>query len=199
LEGKFALFWFIILVIGSYLVGSIPFGYLMGRLRGVDLRHHGSGNIGTTNAFRVLGRQLGMLVFFCDAAKGFFPALIGAHHDPAWGVAAGLAAVVGHNWSVFLGFRGGRGAATGMGVALALITKEIFLALIIWLLVVSTTGYVSLGSIIATLSVPVIALIFNVPFIYFIFVISAVIMIVIKHLPNIRRLRNGTENRMRIW
>ena len=123
------MFWFIVLVIGSYLVGSIPCGYLMGKLRGVDLRRHGSGNIGTTNAFRVLGKQLGMLVFCCDAAKGFFPALIGAHHAPFWGVAAGLAAVVGHNWSVFLGFRGGRGVATGMGVALALVTKVIVIGL----------------------------------------------------------------------
>lgn len=193
------MFWFILLVIGSYLVGSIPCGYLLGKSRGVDLRRQGSGNIGTTNAFRVLGKQLGMAVFFCDAAKGFFPALIGAHHAPAWGVAAGLAAVVGHNWSVFLGFRGGRGGATGMGVALALVTKAIFVAMIIWLLVITMTGYVSLGSIIAALSVLVIALFFNVQFIYFIFLVPAVAMIVIKHLPNIRRLRNGTENRMRIW
>jgi glycerol-3-phosphate acyltransferase PlsY len=171
----------------------------MGKTRGVDLRLHGSGNIGTTNAFRVLGKQSGMVVFLCDAAKGFFPALIGAHHAPFWGVAAGLAAVVGHNWSIFLGFRGGRGAATGMGVALALVTRAIFVALIIWLLVITTTGYISLGSIIAALSVPVIAIFFNVQFIYFLFVIPAVAMIVIKHLPNIRRLRNGTENRMRIW
>lgn len=193
------MFGFIVLVIGSYLVGSIPFGYLLGRLKGVDLRQHGSGNIGTTNAFRILGKQLGTTVLFLDAAKGFFPAMIGAQHSPAWGVAAGLAAVVGHNWSVFLGFRGGRGAATGMGVALALITKVIIIALVIWLLVVSITGYISLGSILASLSVPVIALIFNVPFVYYIFVLPAVIMIVVKHLPNIRRLLNGTENRMRIW
>ena len=193
------MFWFIILVIGSYLVGSIPFGYILGRLKGVDLRQHGSGNIGTTNAFRVLGKQLGMLVFCCDAAKGFFPALIGAHHAPAWGVAAGLAAVVGHNWSVFLGFRGGRGAATGMGVALALITKVIIVGFIVWLLVILTTGYVSLGSILASLSVPVIALIFGVQPVYYIFIVPAVAMIVFRHLPNIRRLRNGTEPRVRIW
>ena len=193
------MFWFIVLVVGSYLVGSIPFGYLMGKSRGVDLRRHGSGNIGTTNAFRVLGKQSGTVVFFCDAAKGFFPALIGAHHAPAWGVAAGLAAVVGHNWSVFLGFRGGRGAATGMGVALALVTKVIFVAMVIWLLVITVTGYVSLGTIVATLSVLVIALLFKAPFIYFVFIVPAATMVVIKHLPNIRRLRNGTENRMRIW
>jgi glycerol-3-phosphate acyltransferase PlsY len=188
-----------LLVIGSYLVGSIPCGYLMGKSRGVDLRRHGSGNIGTTNAFRVLGKQPGMMVFFCDAAKGFFPALIGAHHAPVWGAAAGLAAVVGHNWSIFLGFRGGRGAATAMGVALALATKVILVALIIWLLVITTTGYVSLGSIIAALAAPVIALLFNVQFVYFLFIIPAVSMVVLKHRPNIRRLRNGTENRMHIW
>jgi glycerol-3-phosphate acyltransferase PlsY len=193
------LFWFIVLIIGSYLVGSIPFGYLMGMSRGVDLRRHGSGNIGTTNAFRVLGKQPGAVVFFFDAAKGFFPALIGAQHAPFWGVAAGLAAVIGHNWSIFLGFRGGKGAATGMGVALALVTRTILVALIIWLLVITMTGYVSLGSIIAALSALVIALFFSVQFVYFLFLVPAVIMIIFKHRSNIRRLRNGTENRMRIW
>jgi glycerol-3-phosphate acyltransferase PlsY len=86
-----------------------------------------------------------------------------------------------------------------MGVALALAFKVIFVGMIIWLLVIATTGYVSLGSIIACLAVPVIALFFNVQIVYFIFFVPAVLMIVIKHLPNIRRLRNGTENRMRIW
>jgi glycerol-3-phosphate acyltransferase PlsY len=86
-----------------------------------------------------------------------------------------------------------------MGVALALVTKVIFVAMVIWLLVITVTGYVSLGTIVASLSVLVIALLFKAPFIYFVFIVPAVTMVVIKHLPNIRRLRNGTENRMRIW
>jgi glycerol-3-phosphate acyltransferase PlsY len=189
----------VVLIIVSYLVGSIPFGYLAGRLKGIDLRRHGSGNIGTTNAFRVLGRWSGILVFFFDASKGFFPALIGSHHAPFWGVAAGLAAVVGHNWSVFLGFRGGRGAATGMGASLAMFTRATIVSVLFWLLVILTTGYVSLGSILGAISVPVMTLIFGVPPIYYLFSLPTVAMIVIRHLPNIRRLQNGTEPRIRIW
>lgn len=190
------MFW---LVLGSYLFGAIPFGYLMGRMKKVDLRRQGSGNIGATNAFRVLGRQLGFVVFFCDVAKGFIPALVGASFTPGWGVAAGLAAVAGHNWSVFLGFRGGRGVAAGTGVALALMPKAVLVAFAIWASVVFISGYVSLASIIAVLSLPFVALAFHAPWIYFAFAIPAPIFIVARHLPNIRRLLNGTEPRMRFW
>lgn len=190
------MFW---LILGSYLFGSIPFGFLIGRMKKVDLRRHGSGNIGATNAFRVLGRQLGFVVFFCDVAKGFIPALIGASFAPGWGVAAGLAAVAGHNWSIFLGFRGGRGVATAAGVALALIPKAALVALAIWAIIVFISGYVSLASIIAVASVPIVALAFHAPWIYFVFAIPAPVFIVVRHLPNIRRLLNGTEPRMRFW
>lgn len=190
------MFW---LILGSYLFGSIPCGYLLGRLRGIDLRQYGSGNIGATNAFRVLGKQLGLLVFGCDVIKGLLPALLGVHFGPGWGVVAGLAAVAGHNWSIFLGFRGGRGVATGAGVVLALMPKVVILAFIIWAIVVYATGYVSLASIIAALSVPVIALFLHAPWIYFAFAIPAPIFIVVRHLPNMHRLQNGTEPRMRFW
>ncbi|NPV28628.1 MAG: glycerol-3-phosphate 1-O-acyltransferase PlsY [Firmicutes bacterium] len=190
----------VFLLAGSYLLGAVPFGYLFGRLKGIDLRSHGSGNIGTTNAFRVLGRKMGILVFFCDLIKGLIPALLGKTLlGPGWGVAAGLAAVIGHNWSVFLGFKGGRGVATGAGVVLALMPEVILLAFGIWVAVVLLTGYVSLGSIVASLSVPLVALFFREPWIYFLFAIPAPLFIVFKHLPNIRRLQKGTEPRIRFW
>lgn len=190
----------IFLLAGSYLLGAVPFGYLFGRLKGIDLRSHGSGNIGTTNAFRVLGRKMGILVFLCDLIKGLIPALLGkVLLGPGWGVAAGLAAVIGHNWSVFLGFKGGRGVATGAGVVLALMPEVILLAFGIWVAVVLLTGYVSLGSIVASLSVPLVALFFREPWIYFLFAIPAPLFIVFKHLPNIRRLQKGTEPRIRFW
>jgi glycerol-3-phosphate acyltransferase PlsY len=208
-EGNCLLWQFLLLIIGGYLIGSIPCGYLLGRLKGVDLLQTGSGNIGATNAFRVLGRPLGFVVFFCDIAKGFIPALIGNGFGPMWGVAGlagvatGLAAVVGHNWSVYLAFRGGRGAATGAGVVLALMPRVIALSLILWALIIILTGYVSLASVIATLSVPAFALIFrltwNVQWVYFIYVVPAATMIILRHLPNMRRLWNGTEPRMRFW
>jgi len=191
---------FLGLLLGSYLMGALPFGYLFGKLRGIDLRAHGSGNIGTTNAFRVLGQKAGIIVFLCDLAKGLIPALLGKIFlGPGWGAAAGLLAVIGHNWSVFLRFRGGRGVATAAGAVLALMPKVILLAFGIWVVVVFLLGYISLGSIIASLSVPVIALIFREPWIYFLFIVPALIFIVFKHLPNIRRLRRGTERRIRFW
>jgi glycerol-3-phosphate acyltransferase PlsY len=190
----------VLMLLICYLIGSIPCGYLIGRRKSVDLRSRGSGNIGATNAFRILGPELGLLVLFCDVAKGFIPVLIVNNiFGPAWGVGAGLAAMVGHNWSVFLGFRGGRGVATGAGVLIALMPWVVFIAFIVWVLVVLISGYVSLGSIIAAIAVPIIALILRVPWVYFIFAVPVPILVVIRHLPNIRRLQAGTESRIRFW
>lgn len=191
---------FLFMILLSYLAGAIPFGYLVGRSRGLDIRNYGSGNIGTTNAFRVFGPALGSLVFVCDVAKGALPVLLAETlGGPAWGVIAGLAAIIGHNWSIFLGFSGGRGVATGAGVALALIPKVVVIAFGIWFLVVLISGYVSLGSIIASLAVPVIALLLRVPAIIYLFAIPAPLFILYRHRPNIERLKKGTEPRLKIW
>ena len=174
--------------------------YLIGKKNNVDKRRYGSGNIGATNAFRVLGTQVGLLVLFCDALKGFLPVLIVNNiYGPYWGVAAGFAALIGHNWSIFLGFRGGRGVATGAGILIALMPGVVVIAFVVWIIVVLISGYVSLGSIIAALAVPIIALFLHIPWVYFIFAIPAPILVVIRHLPNIRRLKMGTENRISFW
>lgn len=189
-----------LLILGSYLIGSIPCGLLIGRWRNLDLRRYGSGNIGATNAFRILGPYLGFLVFFLDAAKGFLPvAIMNYFFGPGWAVMAGLAAIVGHNWSIFLGFSGGRGVATGAGVLLALMPQVVLVAFLIWVVVVLIFGYISLGSVIAALAVPVIALFFHVPAVYFVFAIPAPLFVVYRHLPNIRRLRDGTEPKIHFW
>ncbi|HHV35659.1 MAG TPA: glycerol-3-phosphate 1-O-acyltransferase PlsY [Syntrophomonadaceae bacterium] len=192
--------YFILMVFICYLIGSIPCGYMIGRRNRVDLRRHGSGNIGATNAFRILGPEVGLLVLLCDVAKGFIPVLIVNNiFGPSWGVGAGLAAIVGHNWSVFLGFRGGRGVATGAGVLIALMPGVVLIAFVVWVLVVLVSGYVSLGSIIGAVAVPIIALILRVPWVYFIFAVPAPILVIVRHLPNIRRLQDGTESRIRFW
>ncbi|HAA89494.1 MAG: Glycerol-3-phosphate acyltransferase [Thermoanaerobacterales bacterium 50_218] len=189
-----------LLLLASYLVGSIPFGFLFGKLKGVDLRERGSGNIGATNAFRVLGRKLGVVVFLCDFLKGMIPALLGKlWGGPGWGAAAGIAAVVGHNWSVFLGFRGGRGVSTSAGVLVALTPKVILAALGTWLGVLLLTGYVSLSSITAALLAPVYAFLLRESPIYYFFIIPASLFIFLRHLPNIRRLLRGIEPRVRFW
>ncbi len=191
---------FILMLLICYLVGAIPCGYLVGKKNNIDLRSRGSGNVGATNAFRLLGPQLGLTVLLLDLAKGFLPVLIvNLYFGPGWAVAAGLAAIVGHSWSIFLGFRGGKGVATGAGVLIALMPWVVLIAFIIWLLVILLSGYVSLGSIIGAIAVAILALFFKVPGIYFLFVIPAVVLVIVRHLPNIRRLQMGTESRVRFW
>src|SRR5207248_280320 len=147
------------LAVGAYLLGSVPFGYLVGRARGVDLLALGSRNIGATNAGRVLGARWGVLVFFLDAAKGALPVLAAraaasAVGEPfeALGVTAGVAAFLGHLFPLYLGFRGGKGVATGAGVVAVLLPLPTLAALLLWLLVAVTTRYVSLASLLAALA-----------------------------------------------
>src|SRR5215475_5384529 len=137
----------------SYLVGAIPFGYLVARGRGVDILKQGSGNIGATNVGRVLGRPFGVLVFALDFAKGAVPVVLarnfaGDYADSSWlEVGAGLAAFLGHLFPVYLGFRGGKGVATGAGVVAVLVPLPFLAALVAWILVLAGWRYVSLASV----------------------------------------------------
>jgi acyl-phosphate glycerol 3-phosphate acyltransferase len=136
----------------SYLIGSVPFGYLVGRWRGVDVLTAGSGNIGATNVGRLLGRPFGILVFVLDFLKGALPVLLAMIADPyangpspaIAGVIAGIAAFLGHLFPLFLGFRGGKGVATGAGIVLVLLPLPTLAALFFWLTIASATRYVSL-------------------------------------------------------
>src|SRR5437868_4272502 len=141
----------------SYLVGAVPFGYLVARWRGVDIFKAGSGNIGATNVGRVLGRKFGLLVFFLDCLKGAVPTLaatIPEHHVPrdVAGVTAGLSAFLGHLFPVYLRYRGGKGVATGAGVVCVLVPLPAVAALFTWLVVVSASHTVSLASLTAALA-----------------------------------------------
>lgn len=187
-------------LLGSYLVGSIPCGYLLGKSQGIDITTQGSGNIGATNALRLFGWQMGLLVLFCDMLKGFIPTVIVKEiFGPGWGGAAGLLVVVGHTWSVFLRLRGGRGAAATAGVLFALLPGLAAISMTIWAIVIALSGYVSLGSIVAASCAPVVALFLHEPWTYFIFLIPAVAIVILRHLPNIKRLRRGTESRIRLF
>src|SRR5439155_15374616 len=143
----------------GYLIGAIPFGYLVARSRGVDIFQHGSGNIGATNVGRILGRRFGILVFLLDFAKGAVPAGLGlavAHwlgiEPPAVvGVAGGLAAFLGHLFPIYLGFRGGKGVATGAGVVVVLLPVPAAAAVLTWILFIAAFRYVSLASLAAAL------------------------------------------------
>lgn len=187
----------------AYVAGSIPFAHLAGKAKGVDLRTQGSGNLGATNVFRVLGWKIGIAVFLADAAKGalpvlFLPPRIESPRDPVfWAIAVGVAAIAGHVRPLFLRFRkGGKGVATAAGVFLALAPVPMLISFAVFVAVVLATGYVSLGSLIAAVLLPTLLAVtegVQSPK----FIVSAVIATFVfwTHRANIGRLRRGTENR----
>lgn len=188
-------------LVGSYLVGAIPTSFLAGKLlRGIDLREHGSKNLGATNVYRVLGAKVAVPVGLFDLFKGMVPVLwIAPALGPEWAswpLLCGIAAILGHVFSAFVGFKGGKGVATAGGVVLALAPWPIVICLGIWATVTFSTGYVSLGSITAALAYP--GLVYWItpaqrPFIVVHVAIS--LALVWFHRANIGRLRAGTENR----
>lgn len=191
-------------VVLSYLSGSIPAAWLAGRWAGVDLRAHGSGNLGATNVLRVLGPGIGALVFAVDIAKGalpvrLLPPMTAASGDAAtWmAVACGVAAIVGHIRPVFLGFgKGGKGVATACGVFLALAPLQTLLTLLIFTVVVLSSGYVSLSSLTGALALPVLLAV-SVGYRSPLFLVAVVtgVFVFWTHRANIKRLREGTEYR----
>ena len=186
--------------VASYLIGSIPNGLIFGKLFwGVDLREHGSHNIGATNAWRTLGKGPGFLIFFLDFLKGACGVYLGSLTDssPTSLVLGGLMAIVGHSCSLFLRFKGGKGVATGLGVIAMLMPKTTILIFLLWFLLVYFTGYVSLGSVVAASFVPFLAWWGHEPEAYIVFGITAAIFVIYRHKTNIQRLLAGTESKIK--
>lgn len=183
----------------AYGLGSVPTSYVVGRLRGTDLREHGSGNLGATNVYRVLGAAAAAPVVVVDVVKGFVPAAMFPGWDGTTGaglaVAYGLAAIAGHVWPFTLRFRGGKGVATGAGVLLALAPLTTLIALLVWVGIVSLTRYVSVGSIATATLVPLLALGFDAPPATVWFCAIVAVFVWWTHRENIRRLLAGTEHR----
>lgn len=219
----------------AFLLGSIPFGLLIARAKGIDIRAHGSGNIGATNVLRVMGKPYGISCLLLDALKGFLPVALAGNLiqisgraiqvpigglDPSWmtvvpvdqaltaqmiHILTALCAVLGHNYSPWVGFKGGKGIATSAGVLLGLMPFAVLILLAIWLLLFLTTRYVSVASIGASVSLPFLTLwgswhhgriqdgTWNKPLLVFSVVIA--VLAVWKHRANLSRLRNGTELR----
>jgi len=187
---------YLLILILSYVIGSIPNGLIVGKMLGdVDLRQFGSKNIGATNAFRVLGPWPALLVFLTDAAKGVAGVYLGQFlvGSPLALLAGGIAAIAGHNWSVFLGFKGGRGVATGLGVIAVLSPKVTLIVFLVWALIVYFTRYVSLGSIVAAALVPILMLFLGEIYEFLIFGLIAALFVIVRHKPNIERLLKGEE------
>jgi glycerol-3-phosphate acyltransferase PlsY len=188
-------------LIASYLLGAVPTSYLAGRLfRGIDLREHGSRNLGATNLYRVLGWRYAVPVGLLDAAKGLVPVLVFAPRvssSEVFALICGLAAVVGHVFSVFVGFKGGKGVATAAGVMLGLTPAALGVAVLVWAALVYLTGYVSVGSIAAAAIFPLAVYVLEPPdqpaMLWLDIAVAAAI--VWLHRANIQRLFKGTENR----
>lgn len=181
-------------VIISYMIGSIPLGYILARYRGVDITKHGSGNIGATNVWRTLGPVPGILVLAGDALKGIAAVYIG-RQTGVEGVEllAGMAALVGHSWSLYLKFKGGKIIATGAGVLLALWPITFLIAVGVFLGTLAISRYVSLSSMMAAISVPLVFYFTGADTFYFIFGIFVCLFAIYKHTPNIKKIIQGTE------
>ncbi len=190
----------IIIVVLAYLIGSIPTGLLLAKaFGGVDIREAGSGNIGATNVYRTLGRKVGLLTLVGDCLKGVVPVVAAEclHLPDLWIAAVGLAAFLGHVYTVFLGFKGGKGVATALGVFLAASPISVSAALVIFALVLYKWRFVSLASIAAAAFMPLlVTLIAKKPEMVAMSIVIA-IMVIYKHKENIKRLRAGTENKFR--
>ncbi len=197
---------FVLALAASYLVGSIPFGLLLGKAKGVDVREHGSRNIGATNVWRVRGKALGLTAFALDFLKGLLPALLFWRLSPGWPappygpILCGAAAVLGHTFPVWLKFKGGKGVATSAGFMAGVMWLPFVIALAVFVAVVAWSRYISLGSMLASVALVIAAILFtpypltiNLP----LTVLSVLLcfLIIIRHRNNIERIRNGTENR----
>ena len=215
---------FIISLLAAYLIGSLPFGFWIAKLKGIDIRDHGSGNIGATNVFRNLGPRYGVLVLILDIAKGLLPVLIGSSVilekipiDPAVVndkealegfvyVTLAISTIIGHNYTFWLGFKGGKGIATSAGALIPFLPEVLLGSFIIWIVVFFTSRYVALASIFSALSLPVLTYLLDHNYIFpdinssppvLLFGVLAGLMALWRHKSNIQRIIKGEEDKFR--
>ena len=184
----------IVYAILAYLIGSIPSGLIIGKtLFNTDVRQYGSKNIGATNTYRVIGLKAALPVFLCDALKGAAGVVLLSSYGPMYMILGGILAMMGHNWSIFLGFKGGRGVATGLGVLIALSPLVALIAFLVWGVIVYFTKLVSLGSIIAAALVPILMYFTGESYWFVGFGALAALFVIVRHWDNIKRLLAGNE------
>jgi glycerol-3-phosphate acyltransferase PlsY len=200
---------YILTLLIAYLLGSIPTGFLVGKARGVDVRTAGSGNIGATNVFRILGKTAGAFVLLADAAKGWVAVYVVARFFASWGsvgtgsqtiewfkLSAGVAAILGHNYTCWLRFKGGKGIATSAGVLVGLVPAALLIVLVIWVVVFALSRYVSLASICAAFALPFAVWLLGRSLTLIVVTGALAALAIYKHKANIKRLIKGTENRI---
>jgi glycerol-3-phosphate acyltransferase PlsY len=194
-------------MVAAYLLGSIPTGFLVARAKGIDIRTVGSGNIGATNAFRVLGKPAGAFVLIIDGLKGYVAAAwmcdlllrvlqVPTEQTETFRIVAGISAVLGHNYTCWLRFKGGKGIATTAGVYFALAPLSVTIALVTWIVVALFSRYVSVASIAAAIALPAAVWITSGNVLLGIVTTALGLLAILKHRKNIQRLMNGTENRI---
>ena len=187
-----------LLLLAAYLIGAFPSSYVVAKLaRGIDLRQHGSGNLGATNAYRVLGWKAATPVFILDILKGWLPTYLFPRIDGSdaweWTLAYGAMAIIGHVFSVYVRFKGGKGVATGTGVFLALTPLAVLIGLVVWVTLVFITGTVSIGSIAAAAVLPVAVAIFDARRLVLVLAIALGAFVIYAHRANIKRLMRREE------
>lgn len=184
-----------LLVLWSFLMGSIPVGLIVAKLKGVDLRKVGSGNIGATNVLRTMGKRPALITLAGDMLKGLIPVFISGYilDDPLYSGIVGLAAILGHDFSIFLKFRGGKGVATSIGVILAYSPLVSVLTVLVWIIVVFMTRYSSMGAIVSFMLLPLNIYVFDYSNERFLISIFITLLILFKHRENIGRLLSGRE------
>lgn len=189
----------LLFILISYLLGSIPFGLIIASVNKIDIRSHGSGNIGATNVYRVIGKFWGLLTFFLDAMKGFLPAYYFLNFYGNYqhlGVCCGLAAILGHTFPIYIKFRGGKGVATSAGMLFGIAPIPVFIGLLVWIIIMFLFRFVSLASITASVVISVIICFSDAYSIFTKYLITIIsILIIWLHRDNISRLIKGTENR----
>jgi len=188
-------YWYIVSFLLSYILGSIPFGFIVGKIKGHDLRREGSGNVGTTNVFRVVGKKEGIMVFILDLLKGFIPVFYFTRVSPYIGIAAVLGAITGHVTTPFLRFKGGKGIATGFGSLLALMMVPALLIFAVWIILLGITRRVSVGSLGAAIALPIFYFYTSDPVYIPILIITVIITIIVfvAHRSNIKRIIKKEE------
>ncbi len=189
---------YVIAFIVIYLFASIPWGFILGKMQGIDIREHGSKNVGATNVNRVLGKKWALLCFFLDFLKGLIPVLAIRQVMPDAEYAtvlAAFAAFAGHVWTIYLKFKGGKGIATSAGIITAISWPSYVIPMTLWIIVFYASRYVSLASILAAIFVPVVAYFIGVTGSEMILLCVIAVLAVVKHSSNIKRLLNGTESR----
>ncbi len=192
----------IIYIVISYLIGAIPTGYIIGYIfQGIDIRDYGSKNIGFTNVLRVLGTWPAVIVLIIDIAKGFLPVFlykyIFKNDTPSIAILIiGIAAIIGHNWTIFLNFNGGKGVNTSVGVWLALAPKVILIVVLVWMLILYVTRYMSLSNIVASIFLAILIPFFYNSYEIIVFSIITMLLVVYRHTSNIKRLLKGEESKI---